>query len=94
MFLGAYHFDGDPDVLLAGHRRLLETYPPASLELHVAVKRENGITVFDACPSREVFTSFSTSPEFTDALREAGVPAPRIELLGDVAVALLRERVG
>ena len=93
MFLGAYHFDGDPADLLAGHERLLDLIPPSALDLHLCVERDGGITVFDACPSRDVFNTFSTGPDFTAALQAAGLPTPRIEQLGDVHMAYLRETV-
>ena len=31
---------------------MLAGYPPESLELHICVERDDGITVYDACPSR------------------------------------------
>lgn len=93
MFLGAYHFDGDPAALASGHQRLLDRLPPASLDLHLCVLRDDGITVFDACPSPEVFAAFSRSAEFSAEVTAAGLPAPRIEPVGEVQVAYLREAV-
>ena len=84
MFLSAYHFGGDPEALAAAHDRFCKRFPPASLGLHVCVLVEDGITVFDACPSREVFTAFSHSDGFRQALAEAGLPRPRLEPLGEV----------
>ena len=84
MFLGAYHFDGDPDVLVPAYERLMAGFPADSLELHVAVAREGGLTVYDACPSGVVFASFSVSDDFLGAVRAAGLPAPRVEPLGDL----------
>ena len=91
MFLGAYHFDGDPAVLLAAYRRLMAGFPPSTSDLHVSIERGDGITIFDACPSQAVFSAFSTSPEFGAALHAAGLPAPRVEPLGEVRTARLRE---
>ena len=93
MFLGAYHFDGDPAVLLDAYRRLMEGFPPEATDLHVCVERADGITVLDACPSHDVFAGFSTSPEFRSALAAAGLPDPRVEELGDVRAARLRAGV-
>jgi hypothetical protein len=90
MFLGAYHFDGDPADLLAAYRRLMAGFPPDSSDLHVCVEHVDGITVFDACPSSEVFAAFSTGLEFRTAIDNAGLPAPRIEPLGEVRTARLR----
>ena len=89
MFLGAYHFDGDPAVLLAAYGRLMPGFPPESSDLHLCIERSDGITVYDACPSRDIFASFSTGPEFRAAIEAAGLPAPRIEPLGNLRTARL-----
>ena len=93
MFLSACHFDGDPAALAAAHDRLYQRLPPESLGLHVCVLGEDGITVLDACPSREDFAAFSQSAEFRQALAEAGLPQPRLEPLGEVHDARLRDGV-
>lgn len=84
MFLSAYHFDGDPAVLAAAHDRLLSAVPPEQLLVHVCVTTGRGITVFDACPSRDVFEAFHVSPEFRAAVTMAGLPQPRVEPVGEV----------
>ena len=93
MFLSAYHFHGDPVALAAAHDRLYQRFPPESLDLHICVLVEGGITVFDACPSRKVFAAFSQSAEFRHALAEAGLPQPRLEPLGEVHDVRVRDRV-
>jgi hypothetical protein len=93
MFLGCYDFDGDPGELLAAYDRMMEKFPPEALLLHVCVEREGGISVYDACPSREVFSAFAAGPDFNEAVAAAGLPAARVTLLGDVHRAGLRERV-
>jgi hypothetical protein len=90
MFLGAYHFDGDPGGLIAAYERLMKALPPEAIDLHVCVERADGLTVYDACPSREIFASFSTGPDLRAAIEAAGLPAPRIEELGVVRAARLR----
>ena len=90
MFLGAYEFDGDVQELLVAYERLLAGFPPDASDLHVCVVHEGGITVYDTCPSRAVFASFSTSQGFRDAISEAWLPAPKIRELGEVH--LLRAR--
>jgi hypothetical protein len=92
VFLTAYHFDGDPIELVAAHQRLLEHFPLDTLDLHLCVTTATGIVVFDACPSRAVHDQFSRSPQFLGAVAAAGLPAPRIEPLGDIHLAHLRER--
>jgi hypothetical protein len=93
VFLGAYHFDGEPDELLAAYGRLMRSVPAGATDLHVCVERVDGITVFDACPSHETFAAFSTGPDFRIAVEAAGLPAPRVEALGDVRAARLRTRI-
>jgi hypothetical protein len=93
MFLGAYHFDGEPGVLLAAYRRMMQGFPPESSDLHLCIERSDGITVYDACPSKEIFAGFSTGPEFRAAVKAAGLPAPRVEQLGAVRTARLRSEV-
>jgi hypothetical protein len=93
VFLGAYHFTGDPTELVAAHDRLAAQFPPGTFDLHVCVALDDGIVVFDACPSRDVFADFSRSPEFLAAVAAAGLPVPRVEPLGDVHSAELRAPV-
>ena len=77
MFLGAFHFDGPVDELTAAYDRMLASYPPDSLQLHIGVVREDGITVYDACPSRADFEHVIASDELRGALAAAGLPWPR-----------------
>jgi hypothetical protein len=93
MFLGRYEFAGDPADLLDGYRRLAEAVPTDAGDLHMCVVGDRGITVFDACPTREVFESFSTSDMFLGAISAAGLPAPTVVGVGDVYSARLREEV-
>ena len=93
LYLGAFHFDGDPGELLPGYHRLLEQFPIDALDVHLCITHDNGLTVFDACPTQAVHEQFTTSYTFLDAVAGAGLPAPRIEGLGDVLVAHLREEV-
>jgi hypothetical protein len=87
VYLGAYHFDGDRDELLAGYDRLIAQFPPGVIELNVCIAHAGGITVFDACPSSAAFAGFSQSAELLGAVAGAGLPAPRVEPLGDVHAA-------
>lgn len=91
MYLAAYHFDGDPDALIAAYHRLMADFPEESILLHAAVRRADGLTVYDACPDVETFRAFSAGPEFREALTAAGLPAPRVEPLGEVESSRVRE---
>jgi hypothetical protein len=93
-FLGVYEFTGDPVTLLAAYERLLSTYPVERMLVHVCVTRDDGIAVYDACPTRAVFDVFSTSPEFAGALQAAGLPAPNVVPLGHVHSAVVPEAIG
>jgi hypothetical protein len=94
MYLARYSFDGDPDALEPAYRRLQAGYPPDLLELQVAVRRADGLDVYDACPDEATFRTFSVSAEFRAATSDAGLPAPRIDGLGEVVAASLKQPVG
>ena len=87
MHLGTYRFDGDPDDLLVRYDRMLAGFPVDELLVHVCVRRADGITIIDTCPTREDFRGFSTSQEFQGMLDAVGLPAPVIESVGDVHFA-------
>lgn len=92
MFLSAYRFHGEPAALLAGHARLLQAIPPSNLALHAAVPHPGGLVVYDSCPTRAVAESFASSPGFADALRQAGLPRPAFEPLGEIAALVVEGR--
>lgn len=79
MHLGRYRFPGDPDELLPAYDRLMATLPEGSIDFHACVVEADGITVYDACPTREVFERFSTSADFHRAIEAAGLPRPTID---------------
>lgn len=93
MFLSAYHYDGAAAPLLAAYDRLRAGFPSDAFLLHVCVVTATGITVFDACPSREVFQEFSQNADFRRRTADAGLPQPRIEPLGEVHDAVTRPSV-
>ncbi|MBV9487336.1 MAG: hypothetical protein JO246_14920 [Frankiaceae bacterium] len=93
MYLGAFHFDGPTDTLLESYEKLFAGFPAENIELHVAVVRDGGITVYDACPDQPTFEAFAASEEFRGALTAAGLPEPRVEGTGEVHRALLRQPV-
>jgi hypothetical protein len=87
VFLGKYDFEGDPDDLLAAYERMMQAVPEGNITLHACVSHDTGITIYDTCPSAEVFAAFSSSPELHLAMHQAGLPAPRVTPLGEVRVA-------
>jgi hypothetical protein len=93
LYLGAMHFDGNPGELLPGYHRMLEQFGIDTLDVHLCIVREDGLTVLDACPSKTDYEEFTTSDMFREAVAAAGLPAPRIEGLGNVQVAHLRQEL-
>jgi len=84
MFLGIYRFEGNPQELLAGYERMVQSIAAGNMQLHVCVPDAGGLWVYDTCPSRDVFESFSSSPPFHDLLKSVGLPVPTIQKIGDV----------
>jgi len=84
MFLGIYRFEGNPQELLAGYERMIQSVPAGNMQLHCCVPDAGGLWVVDTCPSRDVFEGFSSSPQFLDLLESVGLPAPSVQKIGDV----------
>jgi 1,6-anhydro-N-acetylmuramate kinase len=82
-FIALYHFDGDAEALTDAHDKMLALTPPEDLGVHICVRHAAGITVIDSCPSRQDFEAFSTGPGLRELLDAVGLPAPRIEPLGE-----------
>jgi len=83
VFLGRYDYDGNPDVLLPAYDRLMAAMPPGQVTFHICIRRDGGISIYDACPSAEVFASFSTNPDVLAEMAAAGLPEPTVTPLGD-----------
>jgi hypothetical protein len=80
MYLGVYDIDGDPDELVAAYDRLMNAVPDDQVLFHACAIRNDGITIYDACPTKEAFERFSSSEEYRSAAAAAGLPMPaRIE---------------
>ena len=93
MILSTYTFDGDPEALLEGHRKMMELFPPDALDLHLAVATPSGVVVFDSCPDLATHEAFVVSPEFLGTLDQAGLPRPRIDIVGEVHYATMNQSV-
>jgi len=94
MYLGLYRFNGNRDEFLLAYEKLLQMMPPENLHLHVCVSDENGISIYDACPTREIFEAFSNSPDMQTAIKSAGLPQPEINQIGEVHTAFLGGKRG
>jgi hypothetical protein len=93
MYLGVVYFDGDPGELLPAYLRMLEKAGLEALDVHLCITRDDGLTVFDACPTKEIYEEFTGSETFLGAIAEAGLPAPRVSGLGDLQVAHVRQAI-
>ena len=62
MFLGRYDFEGDREELLAAYDRLMTTDVVDSVTFQACIARDGGISVYDTCPSEDVFRAFSSRP--------------------------------
>jgi len=89
MFFGIYRFEGKVDELTPKYEKMVASIPKESMHLHVCVRDAGGLTIYDTCPSREVFQSFSSSDFFHEALKSVGLPTPQVTPVGDVQAAIL-----
>jgi len=88
MFLGKYEYEGDPDELLAGYDRLMTQIPRESIGIHICIRVDGGITIYDTCPTAEVWMSFANDPNIRAAMVAVGLPEPTVTPLGEVHSAL------
>jgi hypothetical protein len=84
MYLGKYEFTGDPDKLVDAYDRLMSGIPSESIGFHVCVRRNDGITLYDTCPTAEIFAETARDTGLRDAMTEAGLPQPSVTPLGPV----------
>jgi hypothetical protein len=62
MFFGTYRFTGDPIELAAAYDRLTARSPDIQLLVHIRVRTDKGLVIYDTCPTRSDFHAFSTRP--------------------------------
>ena len=84
MFLGIYRFAGDPTELTASYDRFMTTIPDEELLFHLCVRTDDGLVVYDTCPSHAEFRAFSTDAQIAAAMKDAGLPQPQVEEVGEV----------
>jgi hypothetical protein len=78
MHASIWTFTGDPDDLAGRIERLLEQVPAANVPLMLVVRRPDGVTLVDTCPSHDAYRRFRASGWLEAALRDAGLPMPAI----------------
>ena len=71
-------FSGDPDDLTARFDSLLAQVPLDNVRLMLVVRRPDGITLVDTCPSRDAYERFRASGWLDSAMAAAGLPAPDV----------------
>lgn len=90
MIFATYRFSGEPKPLLAAYERMLTLLPTEDMKLHICTQDAAGIEIFDACPTQAAFEGFSSSAEFKDAVRTAGLPTPAVRVVGDVKAVFVQ----
>jgi len=89
MFLGIYRFEGPTSQLLPKYEKLVAGIPPQALHLHTCVVDDQGLWIYDCCPSRDAFEVFAASPSFQEAVLKAGLPTPAVSPIGEVHAAFV-----
>jgi hypothetical protein len=92
MFLGIYRFNGSKEELLPAYEKLVQMMPNENLHLQVCIADETGMSIYDTCPTREIFEAFSSSPDLQAALQSAGLPQPEIRQIGEIHAAIVGGR--
>ncbi len=88
MFLGTYRVIGDPTELAAAYDRLMTNFRDDQLLVHICVRTDEGLVIYDTCPSQADFHAFSSNPVVLAARQEAGLPAPQVGEVGEVRAAM------
>jgi hypothetical protein len=71
-------FAGDPDDLCPRIDDLLAQVPADNVRLMLVLRRPDGVTLVDTCPSRDAYDRFRASGWLDGAIAEVGLPAPVI----------------
>lgn len=82
--LAIFDVSGDTQELLERYDkampRITEVSPTKPLA-HVCTPSADGIRIFDVWESVETLQDFSQNPRFVEALQEAGLPMPAVEVV-------------
>ena len=82
--LNLLHFEGDPDDLLSRKQRHLDPVtarigPQAGGLVHISAKTPDGLLVLNLMADDNGHKSASMHPDVAQALRDSGLPAPKVE---------------
>jgi hypothetical protein len=72
------HFTGDPDDLTRRIDELFLRVPADNVRLLLVVRRDDGITLIDTCPTRDAYERFRASGWLDRTLADVGLPAPTV----------------
>jgi hypothetical protein len=67
---------GDPDELVARYEAMIAEVPEENMLFHACARTEDGIVIFDTCPSKEVFDDFYGRPEVQALFARHGLDRP------------------
>lgn len=82
--LAIYTVEGDPADLQTRYDRALPRIvevSPASPQVHLCTTFESGLRIFDVWESAEQLEDFAANPGFRQALADAGLPEPKVEVV-------------
>jgi hypothetical protein len=78
MHASIWRFRGDPDDLLRRYDAMVAEIPTANMRLHLCLRADDGIIVFDTCPDRETYETF-VAGAIRGLLQAHGLPDPEVE---------------
>lgn len=67
---------GDTADLVARYEALVAEVPAENMRFHACARTNNGIVIFDTCPSKEAYDSFWSSPDVLALLERHGLADP------------------
>ena len=74
-----WKFNGDPADLAEKYEALLGEIPSQNMRFHACLITDDGLIMFDTCPSEQVFHDFFEGPAFMGLLEQYGFPPPEVE---------------
>lgn len=82
--LAIFTVEGHPEELQARYDsaipRIIEVSPGKPLA-HVCTTFEGGLRIYDVWESAEQLDDFASNPRFGEAIGEAGLPEPKVDVL-------------
>jgi hypothetical protein len=76
MHASIWNFQGDPDDLEPRLDALIGRIPQGSLLLTLVLRRDDGFTVVDTCPSEDAYLRFRASGWMEAQCQELGIETP------------------